>query len=122
MKNIVLMCAGGMSTSIIMKNIRRLPTPRVWSARSPPTPSARLPPSDAMPTASCLGRRLAMPRTRFLPSYLQSHQFLGLGQSFQIIAGVGCARSCYIDAIHLARDGKFEEAEAKIAAVANQGK
>lgn len=36
-------------------------------------------------------------------------------QSFQIIAGVGCARSCYIDAIHLARDGKFEEAEAKIA-------
>ena len=35
-------------------------------------------------------------------------------QSFQIIAGVGCARSCYIDAIHLARDGKFEEAEAKI--------
>ncbi len=34
-------------------------------------------------------------------------------QSFQIIAGVGCARSCYIDAIHLARDGKFEEAEAK---------
>ena len=36
-------------------------------------------------------------------------------QSFQIISGVGCARSCYIDAIHLARDGKFEEAEAKIA-------
>ena len=36
-------------------------------------------------------------------------------QSFQIIAGVGCARSCYIVAIHLARDGKFEEAEAKIA-------
>ena len=35
-------------------------------------------------------------------------------QSFQIISGVGCARSCYIDAIHLARDGKFEEAEAKI--------
>lgn len=32
-------------------------------------------------------------------------------QSFQIIAGVGCARTCYIDAIHLARDGKFEEAE-----------
>lgn len=36
-------------------------------------------------------------------------------QSFQIIAGVGCARTCFIEAIHLARDGKYDEAEAKIA-------
>lgn len=30
--------------------------------------------------------------------------------AFEIIASVGCARSCYIEAIHAARDGKFDEA------------
>lgn len=32
--------------------------------------------------------------------------------SFQIISAVGTARSCYIEAIHLAKNGKFDEAEA----------
>ena len=30
--------------------------------------------------------------------------------AFQIIAAVGAARSCYIEAIHAARDGEFEKA------------
>lgn len=34
--------------------------------------------------------------------------------SFQIIAAVGTARSLYIEAIDLARDGKFDEAREKI--------
>ena len=34
--------------------------------------------------------------------------------SFQIISAVGTARSMYIEAIHLAKEGKFEEAEAMV--------
>lgn len=34
---------------------------------------------------------------------------------FQIISSVGMARGSYIEAIDLANEGKFEEAEAKIA-------
>lgn len=30
--------------------------------------------------------------------------------AFQIIASVGAARSCYIEAIHAARDGEFDKA------------
>ncbi len=34
--------------------------------------------------------------------------------AFNIIASVGTARSCYINAIDLAAEGEFEEAEAQI--------
>lgn len=34
--------------------------------------------------------------------------------SFQIISSVGAARSMYIEAIHLAKEGKFEEAQEMI--------
>ncbi len=34
--------------------------------------------------------------------------------SFQIISAVGAARSMYIEAIHLAKEGKFEEAQEMI--------
>lgn len=34
--------------------------------------------------------------------------------AFQIITAVGTARSLYIEAIHLAGEGRFEEAETKI--------
>ena len=37
--------------------------------------------------------------------------------SFQIISTVGTARSMYIEAIQLAKEGKFEEARNKIIAV-----
>ena len=33
---------------------------------------------------------------------------------FQIITYVGTARSCYINAIQLAKEGKFDEADAMI--------
>ena len=39
---------------------------------------------------------------------------------FKIIAAVGSARSCYIEAMRLARDGKIEEAKAKIAEGENE--
>lgn len=35
--------------------------------------------------------------------------------AFQIIAAVGAAKSLYIEAIYLSREGKFEEARSKIA-------
>lgn len=35
--------------------------------------------------------------------------------AFQIIASVGCAKSLYVEAMHLSREGKFEEAMMKIA-------
>ena len=34
--------------------------------------------------------------------------------SFQIISAVGAARSMYIEAIHLAKEGRFEEAQEMI--------
>ena len=34
--------------------------------------------------------------------------------SFQIISAVGTAKSCYVEAMGLAENGKFEEADAKI--------
>ena len=34
--------------------------------------------------------------------------------SFQIISSVGAARSMYIEAIHLAKEGRFEEAQEMI--------
>lgn len=34
---------------------------------------------------------------------------------FEIIANVGTARSCFIEAIDLAGEGKIEEAEARVA-------
>lgn len=34
--------------------------------------------------------------------------------SFEIISHVGGARSCYVEAIQLAKEGKFEEAKEKI--------
>ena len=59
MKNIVLMCAGGMSTSIIMKNIKK--------AADAEGLECEVSAHAVSEAASCLGRRLAMPRTRFLP-------------------------------------------------------
>lgn len=41
---------------------------------------------------------------------MQSNEELALA-AFQIIAGVGTARSMYIEAIHAAKDGDFERAE-----------
>lgn len=35
--------------------------------------------------------------------------------SFEIISSVGTARSCYIEAIQLAKEGNFEQAHQKIA-------
>ena len=34
--------------------------------------------------------------------------------SFQIISAVGTAKSCYVEAMRCAEEGKFEEADAKI--------
>ena len=34
--------------------------------------------------------------------------------AFQIIANVGTAKSCYVEAMYLAREGKFDEARKKI--------
>lgn len=34
--------------------------------------------------------------------------------SFEIISNVGAARSCYVEAIQLAKNGEIEEAETKI--------
>ena len=34
--------------------------------------------------------------------------------AFQIIAAVGGAKSCYVEAMYLAREAKFDEAQAKI--------
>lgn len=67
MKNIVLMCAGGMSTSIIMKNIKKAAD--VEGLECEVSAHAVSEAAAIGRNADCilLGPQVAMPRTRFLP-------------------------------------------------------
>ena len=67
MKNIVLMCAGGMSTSIIMKNIKKAADAEGLECEV--SAHAVNEAATIGRNADCilLGPRLAMPRTRSAP-------------------------------------------------------
>lgn len=67
MKNIVLMCAGGMSTSIIMKNIKKAADAEGLECEVSAHAVNEAATIGRNADSFCLGRRLAMPRMKFAP-------------------------------------------------------